>query len=1159
MASVEGVDQDLHTWNVSGSGSGSEGREEKIFVSVRLRPLNDKEIQSNDFSDWETINHTTILFKNCLAERSMYPNAYTFDRVFGNDDSTRKVYEESAKEIALSVLNGINSSIFAYGQTSSGKTFTMCGITQYAVADIYDYIEQHMDREFVVKFSAIEIYNEHVRDLLCEETTPLRLLDDPERGTVVEKLTEETLKDKSHLLELIAVCEAQRQTGETTLNETSSRSHQILRLTIESSARKFGGGNSSMLSANVNFVDLAGSERTSQTLATGARLKEGSHINRSLLTLGKVIRTLSKGRNGHIPYRDSKLTRILQNSLGGNARTAIICTMSPAHSHLEQSRNTLLFASCAKEVSTNAKVNVVMSDKALVKQLRKELAKLESDLQNMSSIPSKGDVAAALREKELQIEKMDKEIKELSRQRDLAQSKVEELLQSTRKEQVFEPRVDEFSHRKSESRDKISWLDDPSETSDTSDYQRLDADLATSDYQRLDADLATSDYQRLDADLATSEAFKYHDDQGTFDLTSQRSDLLEDIDQNLFHNDSLSQGIGGTTPDFTIDDASLGSEKMANTANNIRRKIDEKSEETCKQVRCVEVEEKSINKSDAPNANKFFSREKEIQRENEKKKESESEKDKPKRERVVSIEEINSIDEKQTEKERESESEKTKPKKEHDVSTEEIGNIEEKHIEKDKESESEKDKPKKEHVVSTEEIDIIEEKQTEKEKDIESEKDKPKKEHVISTQETDSIEEKQTEQESKRINGEKKEERKIHECDVTDHDSLVQRIKELQRTIDMLVNRNPSGFHSPCSTDSEMSSNRASSFSRSRSCKAILTSTPTSDITYDRAVLHSRDLSFNGFDREISSERPKGLPRVLDHHGSFNTGKQSKLGVPMTSIRTAILHEMIKDVKNSDASYGSSFYNSILGSNRDIKYEPHKQTGDEMDGGTVDEENESKESESSGGAQEVGSYTMRVRDCMSEGTITGVQSPLNWYDEFESQRIKIIELWHECLIPLVHRTYFYLLFKGDPSDKIYIEVELRRLSFIKNRFDQGLKIVMDGQVFTPSSSIRALNQEREMLVKQMYKKIPAHEREGMFKKWGIVINSKQRRLQLVRLLWTDTKDMQHIRESAELVAKLVGFVDEGQVPKEMFVGPSVFRRSFNRRSYSWKSNMSIAS
>ncbi|KAM5576771.1 hypothetical protein ABKV19_007553 [Rosa sericea] len=109
----------------------------------------------------------------------------------------------------------------------------------------------------------------------------------------------------------------------------------------------------------LNFVDLVGSERVAQALSAGARLKEGCHINRSLLTLGTVIRKLSTGRNGHIPYRDSKLTRILQNSLGGNARTAIICTMSPARSHVEQSKNTLFFASCAKEVTTNAKVNVV--------------------------------------------------------------------------------------------------------------------------------------------------------------------------------------------------------------------------------------------------------------------------------------------------------------------------------------------------------------------------------------------------------------------------------------------------------------------------------------------------------------------------------------------------------------------------------------------------------------------------------------------------------------------------------------------------------------------------------------------------------------------------------------------------------------------------------
>ncbi|XP_066367974.1 kinesin-like protein KIN-7F [Miscanthus floridulus] len=242
-------------------------------------------------------------------------------------------------------------------------------------------IRNHEERAFVLKFSAIEIYNEVVRDLLSAESTSLRLWDDAEKGTYVENLTEVILRDSDHLKELISVCEAQRRTGETYLYENNSRSHQILKLTIESSAREFlGKDKSTTLVASVNFVDSAGSERASQALSAGARLKEGCHINRSLLTLGTMIRKLSKVRNGHIPYRDSKLTHILQPSLGGNARTATICTMSPARSHMEQSRNTSMFASCAKEVVTNAQVNVVMSDKALVKHLQKELARLESEL-----------------------------------------------------------------------------------------------------------------------------------------------------------------------------------------------------------------------------------------------------------------------------------------------------------------------------------------------------------------------------------------------------------------------------------------------------------------------------------------------------------------------------------------------------------------------------------------------------------------------------------------------------------------------------------------------------------------------------------------------------------------------------------------------------------
>lgn len=157
--------------------------------------------------------------------------------------------------------------------------------------------------------------------------------------------------------------------GETTLNDKSSRSHQIIKMTIESSIWENSGHVKSFL-ATLNLVDLTGSERTLQINADGTRLKEGSHINRSLLTLTTMIRKLSGGkRNGHIPYRDSKLTRILQPSLGGNSRTAIVCTMSPALSHMEQSCNTLCFAITAKEVITTAQVNMVVTEKQLLKHL----------------------------------------------------------------------------------------------------------------------------------------------------------------------------------------------------------------------------------------------------------------------------------------------------------------------------------------------------------------------------------------------------------------------------------------------------------------------------------------------------------------------------------------------------------------------------------------------------------------------------------------------------------------------------------------------------------------------------------------------------------------------------------------------------------------------
>ncbi|KAK9758341.1 hypothetical protein RND81_01G224000 [Saponaria officinalis] len=1102
---LEGGDHDLV---YQGGGGGSENRHERIFVSVRLRPLNDKEINSNDFADWECINNTTVIFKNCLGERSMYPNAYNFDRVFGNDSSTKKVYEEAAKDVALSVLNGINSSVFAYGQTSSGKTFTMTGITHYAVTDIYDYIEKHKEREFVMKFSAIEIYNEHVRDLLSSDPSPLRCLDDPERGTVVERLTEEVLTDKSHLLELIAVCEAQRQTGETGLNETSSRSHQILRLTIESSARRFGGGNSSMLSAHVNFVDLAGSERTSQTLSTGARLKEGSHINRSLLTLGKVIRTLSKGRNGHVPYRDSKLTRILHNSLGGNARTAIICTMSPAHSHLEQSRNTLLFASCAKEVSTNAQVNVVMSDKALVKQLKKELAKLETELKTMSSVSAKGDVTSALKEKELQIEKMEKEMKELSRQRDLAQSRVEELLRTTGRNQFSRRQEDASSHRTTGSREKISWLDDSSVTSDLSDYQRLDVDLAT------------------------SESFQYLDERSDFDFSTHRSDVI----------------------DFVPDDHTSHWEVMTTTTT----RTDDDVEDNCKEVRCIEDEEESIDRKINVNAPLMaFSRDiKETEREKEK--DVEKNRVEENEGKVAKEEEKNGVTEKERimSAEEKEEIESVYPVYDTMVTENDLSSEKKKQMLLNSSS-ADADAP-----TTGKDYDISSEKVRESENELkdsnvkfevavsekEYTKSAEKKEERLSVDSNAEHDETSAEKESE-ILSENNEKLDADRSDA-EYDALVKRIKQLQKTIDCLMNRNPLGHNSPSFMESERLSNRGLSLTRSRSCKAVL-STVSATPTFEKTAQHHyRDQSFGGFNQVSNSERPKGLPK--NDGGNANP---SRLAIS-SSIRDAIRIEMERDVTNSDGSDDCSIYSSVAGTNEDAKHEFDKQVVPQMDV-VMEDESEPKYSECTDSVRDIASYGMQERDCMSEGTPSNVHSPLNWNEEFESMRFRIIELWHACHIPLVHRTYFYLLFKGDPSDKLYLEVELRRLSFIKNRFDQGQKIVMDGQVYTPSSSIKALNQEREMLMKQMYKKIPVQERESVFEKWGIAMNSKQRRQQLAQQLWTDTKDMQHIRQSASLVAKLVGFVDDGQVPKEMFVGPSLTPKTIlNRKSYSWKSGMS---
>ncbi|KAG5239039.1 kinesin motor family protein [Salix suchowensis] len=870
--------------------------EEKILVLVRLRPLSDKEIVANEVTDWECINDTTILYRNTLREGSTFPSAYTFDRVFRGDNATREVYEEGAKEVALSVVSGINSSIFAYGQTSSGKTYTMMGITEYTVADIFDYIHRHEERAFVLKFSAIEIYNESIRDLLSMDSTPLRLLDDPEKGTVVEKAIEETLKDWDHLKELLL------RIGETTSNEKSSRSHQILRLTIESSAREFlGRENSTTLSATVNFVDLAGSERASQALATGSRLKEGCHINRSLLTLGTVIRKLSNRRQGHINYRDSKLTRLLQPALGGNARTAIICTLSPARSHVEQTRNTLLFACCAKEVTTKAQVNVVMSDKALVKHLQKEVARLESELRSPVPASSTCDFTSLLRQKDLQIQKMEKEIRELNKQRDLAQSRVEDLLrvignyQKSRKENGISHRHDMQAGN--------SWEDESSVSKSSG--------------------MGESHY--LNGGAGKFGAARYVRDSGSND--EEPYCLYDTTNRHGLSN--------GTSPPMSI-----GKKLVRHNSSQSLEDAAEDVDDYCKEVQCIEKEE-------TRNGSNFGY---------------------------------------------------------HSVSNGE-----------------------NEGTLA-----------------LMAFRDGATAGAGISTP----------------VNRDREGGHVQNRYDV-----LEQRLHHVQGTIDALV--------SPCPDESSPeSTSRSLNLTRSMNCRENFTSDPSP-----------------GFEKaeQIDSTPPNGFG---ENFTGRPAGPRRKIPPPDFGDGATICQEMIPihllEVQETEAMTVADNYEK---SSRDMGLDP-----------------------------------------MHESLKT---SP-NWTLEFERKQKAMLELWQTCNVSLVHRTYFFLLFQGDPTDSIYMEVEYRRLSFLKETFSQGNQGGGGGQALTLASNIRALHRERGMLSKLMNKRFSEEERNRLYKKWGIALNSKRRRLQLANRVWSNAKDINHATESAAVVAKLVRFVEQGQALKEMF-------------------------
>ncbi|PUZ52568.1 hypothetical protein GQ55_6G281400 [Panicum hallii var. hallii] len=1032
----------------------AEAKEERILVSVRLRPLNGRE--AGDSSDWECISPTTIMFRSTVPERAMFPTAYTYDRVFGPSCSTRQVYEEGAKEVALSVVSGINSSIFAYGQTSSGKTYTMTGITEYSMLDIYDYIDKHPEREFILKFSAIEIYNEAVRDLLSHDSTPLRLLDDPEKGTTVERLTEETLRDYNHLRDLLTVCEAQRQIGETALNETSSRSHQILRLTIESSTRQYlGRGNSSTLVACVNFVDLAGSERASQTASAGMRLKEGSHINRSLLTLGKVVRQLSKGRNGHIPYRDSKLTRILQSSLGGNARTAIICTMSPAHTHIEQSRNTLLFATCAKEVITNAHVNVVMSDKALVKHLQRELARLENELKFPGSA-SCTTHTEALREKDAQIKKLEKQLKELMEERDTVQSQLNCLLKGDGDDHGYEhtaKRWDEHSRSSESLAQNVS--EEALSVADAYGVAHQDQDYASFNGSYV----CSSDHN--------DSAF----------LGETRELPRQTWEQKLvspWHPPS-NHSSDGIEPYHMKEAAST-------TASEV-------SEDHCREVQCIEIHEHVRSRSQE--FSQLLPEDTMIQT--------------PVVE-VISKDAVPQSDEQQG-------LESVKGKIDHvksypinyEQQAENITNIEEDSVKMNRcESERIKENAVKLYTCDSNHSFNI---------------GKPYPYECLS----------------------------LKRCIMSSKDRALARSNSCRASFMVIPN---SWFDDSDNTSRtppdeifryaprRLDKVRRSLYAENDDCQnedpLLDCSVVSSEVASDEVVKDMSTSDEVAKEMSTSDEVPKEMSTIDDVAKEMST-------IDDVAKEMSIIDDVTNEMNTSDEEQ-ETHVNDISCVNTKICREDQCE---EFQAQVIMQ------------AIRDDSTTMRtVKDVGVDIALSPIHSPSHPTVDFEKKQQQIIELWHECNVSIVHRTYFFLLFRGDPADNIYMEVEHRRLSFIKSSFTA--EPMAQGELNPAiASSLKNLRRERDMLYKQMLKKLSNGEKESIYSKWGIDLSTKQRRLQLSRLIWTQT-DMEHIRESASLVARLIDLLEPGQALKEMFgmnfsLAPRTDRRSFGLLgSYSMK-------
>ncbi|KAL5269991.1 hypothetical protein ACHWQZ_G003463 [Mnemiopsis leidyi] len=374
--------------------------DQHVKVAVRCRPLNEEEATMNA-AEIVTVSpeQGTIVLKS--KKRGDPEKRFTFDNVFGPDSKQLDIYNICARKIVDSVLEGYNGTIFAYGQTGTGKTFTMEGVRSIpekkgiipnSFAHIFGEISKAGgDVKFLVRVSYLEIYNEDICDLLSKDMKKkLEVKERPDVGVYVKDLHQFSVKSAEDMDKIMTVGNKNRSVGSTKMNSHSSRSHAIFTITIERCDQGLDG-KGHLRMGKLHLVDLAGSERQAKTGATGKRLKEATKINLSLSTLGNVISALVDGKSSHVPYRDSKLTRLLQDSLGGNSRTVMLANISPASYNADETHATLRYANRAKNIKNKAHINEDPKD-AMLREFQKEIEALKAQL---DSVGGPGDMSGS--------------------------------------------------------------------------------------------------------------------------------------------------------------------------------------------------------------------------------------------------------------------------------------------------------------------------------------------------------------------------------------------------------------------------------------------------------------------------------------------------------------------------------------------------------------------------------------------------------------------------------------------------------------------------------------------------------------------------------------------------------------------------------------------